>query len=494
MLTKDVINGFAGSLLARKYDGATPTPNFHLELWELFTSNNKFVAAAAPRGHGKSTAITYAYALANAVFREKRYIIIVSDTESQAINFLGDLKTELKENEDLINLFGIKGFLKDSETSIIVEFEDGYAFRIDAKGQGFKRGMKWDNKRPDLIICDDLENEELVYNKDRREKFKRWFYGTVIPSLSQDGILRVVGTILHMDSLLNTLMPEESLKSTVIEPLRTYNFVTRGQWKSARYRAHTVDFGEILWPSRWSKESLQNLKDDYSARGLSDVYSQEYLNYPIDESVSYFKRADFIEQNELDKEKTKRYYAAVDFAVSTQARSDYTVIAIVGVDDNGIVHVEDIRRGRWDSLEVIDEMFFVDKRYSPDLFVVERGAIEKSLGPILRFEMLKRNQYINLHPMTPTKDKQTRARAFQARLRAGSVRFNKEAEWYSDLEDEMVRFPKARHDDQVDALSWIGLILDEVHQAQTEEEIEEEEYTQMLREASSCGRNSITGY
>ena len=121
MISADVIHGFSGSILAKKYDSATPTPKFHLELWELFTSPNKCVAAAAPRGHGKSTAITYAYLLANVLFRERRFVVIVSDTEAQAINFLSDIKNELKDNEDLVNLFGIKGFLKDSETSITLE-------------------------------------------------------------------------------------------------------------------------------------------------------------------------------------------------------------------------------------------------------------------------------------------------------------------------------------------------------------------------------------
>jgi predicted phage terminase large subunit-like protein len=423
--------------------------------------------------------------------------MIVSDTESQAVNFLGDIKTELKDNEDLINLFKVKEFIKDTGNDIIVAFEDGFTFRIIAKGSEQRvRGTKWNNLRPDLIVCDDLESDEQVYNRERREKFKRWFEGALLPSMSKGGIVRVVGTILHMDSLLNNLMPESSLKSTIVEPLKEYNFVTRSLWKSIRYRAHNEDFTHILWPDMYTAEYFQRLKEDLTNKGLSDIYAQEYLNYPIDETISYFKRSDFLPQSEEDKKKEKRYYVAIDFAVSTVARSDYTAIAVVGVDEKGIIHVEDMRRGRWDSLEVIDEMFAVDKRYKPDLFVVERGTIEKSLGPVIRAEMLKRNRFLPLHPMTPTKDKQTRARAFQARLRAGGVRFDKDSDWYHELEDEMVRFPKSRHDDQVDALSWVGLILDQVQDAATEQEREEEEYHYNLHDSGydQMGRNVTTGY
>jgi hypothetical protein len=78
-------------------------------------------------------------------------------------------------------------------------------------------------------------------------------------------------------------------------------------------------------------------------------------------------------------------------------------------------------------------------------------------------------------------------------LRSGGVRFDKEADWYPELEDEMARFPKARHDDQVDSLSWIGLILDELQDATTPQEQAEEEYYEEFYEAAS-GRDSCTGY
>ena len=49
-LTKDIIKGFVGSCLVKRFDGASAIPSFHEEMWELCTSDNKFVAIAAPRG------------------------------------------------------------------------------------------------------------------------------------------------------------------------------------------------------------------------------------------------------------------------------------------------------------------------------------------------------------------------------------------------------------------------------------------------------------
>jgi len=96
--------------------------------------------------------------------------------------------------------------------------------------------------------------------------------------------------------------------------------------------------------------------------------------------------------------------------------------------------------------------------------------------------------------MTPTKDKQARARSFQARLRGGGVKFDKGASWYPDYEDELVRFPKSRHDDQVDASSWLGLVIDQVHNASTLQEMEEEDYMMMMKDQQEDGRSTTCGY
>jgi predicted phage terminase large subunit-like protein len=164
------------------------------------------------------------------------------------------------------------------------------------------------------------------------------------------------------------------------------------------------------------------------------------------------------------------------------------------VDSVGTILVKDVRKGRWDADQIIDEMFSVHARYKPDLFIVEQGTINQSIRPFLDKEMRKRNVYINLYPMVPTKDKMTRARSIQARMRAGGIRFDKDKSWYPGFEDEMARFPKDRHDDQVDALSWIGLALDKLVEAPTSEEEEEENYNHMLYDSEPEGMCLTTGY
>jgi len=503
MLTADVIQGFSKSLLQKNFDQATESPACHREWWELMCHQHPQVAISAPRGHAKSTACTLTYALAMIVFRQAKYILIVSDTTTQASQFLADIKKELLENEHMANLFKIQEFQKDTEDDVIGVCEDGYRFRIAAKGSEQKlRGLKWDHLRPDLIICDDLENDEIVMNKDRREKFKRWFYGALIPCKSRDGKIRVVGTILHEDSLLNNLMPKAYDKSTHFNDLKTWS-TKLGPWLSVKYKAHNPDFSAILWKERYSQQWFEEKRADFFNQGLADVYSQEYLNEPIDDSIAYFRKADFRDISEHDREafaegkKKLHYYVTADLAISEEERADYSVFCVCGVDENRTLYVVNVLRDRLDGREIIDTLISLQKAYDPEMIGIEQMQISKSIGPFLREEMIKTGVFINIKPLEHrNKDKISRARSIQARIRAGTVRLDKSGDWYADFEEELCKFPRGRKDDQVDAFAYIGLMLDSLIEAPTLQEQEEDEYQYELQSSGhgESGRSEWTGY
>ena len=506
MLTAETIEGFTGSLLAHKFDEATTIPWFHKEWWEMCTSDAKCVAISAPRGHAKSTAITFSYVLASVLFREHEYVIIVSNTNSQSVLFLQDIKKELQENKQIQQMFHLrldeKGELlmnKDTEDDFIVETQDGHQFRLTAKGSEQKlRGMKWGNKRPDLIIGDDMEDDEQVLNRERREKFRNWIYGALIPSLSKNGKFRVVGTILHLDSFLERQMPDENHYYTVSTPLKTYMTKRRGAWWVAKYRAHPslTEYSPTLWEERYDDRHFKDLYADYVKQGIQDVYSREYLNTPIDESHAYFKRGDFLAMKPEDRDTVKHFYITADLAISTKDRSDYSVFVVGGVDDKGMLHIVNVVRDRMDGQEIVDTMLALQRTYRPELFGVEDTVITKSIGPFLKQEMLKKGVFINLFPLRPNTDKQTRARSIQARVRAAGVKMEKNADWYPAFESELLRFPRDRHDDQVDAFAYLGLLLDKMHDAPTTKEIEQMDFEEEMEtsDMNHEGINPICGY
>jgi predicted phage terminase large subunit-like protein len=503
-VTPDLIQGFVSSILSQGFDGAADSPDFHRDVWELCCSNHRFVAVAAPRGHAKSTGVTLAYGLSTLLFRDRKFMLLVSDTESQAALFLGAFKQALQDNRDLVELFDLKlndkgqvQFIKDTENDIIVAFSDGHKFRIIAKGAEQKlRGLIWDGSRPDIILCDDMENDELVLNKDRRDKLRRWFKGALLPCLSDKGIVRMVGTILHMDSLLENVMPRENDRNTIVEGLKTYS-KAKTMWKSVKYRAHNEDFTELLWPQKKSAEFFKLLYNEAVRDGTTDIYSQEYLNYPLDMNTTYFKKGDFLPISKEDRSKPMHYYVTADLAISQDERADYSVFLVAGIDENKVIHVKQVIRERLDGREIVDTLLALQRTYEPVAVGIEDMQVSKSIGPFLREEMIATNTYLNLYPMKHGgKDKLTRSRSIQARMRAHGVRFDKEADWYQAFEDELLRFPRDKHDDQVDTFAYLGLMLDKLIEAPTRLEQEEEDYYEELRQSDmeEVGRNANTGY
>lgn len=503
-LDAEAIEGVVNALLKKNFSDPSEIAEFHREWWRMCTSEHKFVAISAPRGHSKSTSITFAYTLLTVLARERKFVLIVSDTETQSAFFLGNIKKELELNDELRYYFKVSGFAKTTENDVIIEFEDGYQARILAKGSEQKlRGLNWNGTRPDLIVCDDMENDEIVLNKERRAKFKRWFVGALLPCRSKDGIIRIIGTILHMDSLLESYMPK---KTTARFPMEEHPLWVKSSIKehfySAKYRAHPSmgDFSEVLWqdykPASWLKEE----QEKYRADGLTDVYAQEYLNEPIDESNALFQKGDFIPMKDEDFLKPVHYYVSMDLAVTQKTTSDWSVFVVAGMDSEGRLQVKEVIRARLDTLQIIDTIVDLALRYFPEFMVCEKGTIVNSILPALKLKMHEVGMYIPLHLLASTVDKVQRSGSIRARMRAGQVKFNFSASWFDILLQEALRFPRDRYDDQVDALSILGQAINKYVVSPTREEIEdrmyEEELEEYLPENSRFfgGVSEITGY
>jgi predicted phage terminase large subunit-like protein len=291
-------------------------------------------------------------------------------------------------------------------------------------------------------------------------------------------------------------MPREGDKKTIVEELKMYN-LGRGMWKSVKYRGHNHDFSKILWPEKKTAQWFKDYRNECIRLGMPDVYSQEILNIPLDEASAYFKKVDFVAITEEDRKLKLNYYITADLAIAQNNQADYSVFMVAGVDENKRIHVVQVIRERLDGQEIVDTILALQRVHSPDAFGIEDMQVSKSIGPFLREEMFKTNTFINLVPLKHGgKDKIARGRSIQARMRAKGVKFDKQADWYQTLEDECIRFPRDRHDDQVDCLAYLGMMLDKLIEAPTQDEQNEEEYQDALHEHGydQRGRSAVTGY
>lgn len=482
-LTADLIEGFAGMYLSPMYDNPQPVAPFHRECWESYCDMGiELAARAAPRAHAKSTALTHAFAMAVTCFRVQDYVVIVSATETLAMDHLGDIAAQFRENEYLRSDFGVETLLVDARSEVVVKFTDGHQCRFIAKGSGQKmRGLKWRGKRPGLILGDDLEEDEQVENRDRRMKFRKWIYRALIPCKRRGGVVRIQGTILHEDSFLARVM-------------------TDPRWDTKLYKAHASfdEFTDILWPEQFPVERLQGIRQMFINQGDSAGYSQEYLNDPFDNTEAYLHKDWFRDMNADDYESDKLVCAAADFAISKADKANRTSLTVGGKDVGNLLHIIDQRIGRWDSYEIIENLFAVHRAHRPDVFFVEKGHIWQTLYPIVKKEMAERDIWINFVESSPSKDKATRGRSLQRRMRAHGVRFDKRAEWYPPYEAELLRFTghsDAAEDDRFDSTALLSIGFDQLAEVIEEDFWEEEEF-EMVRNnpRDMMGRDATTGY
>lgn len=261
-------------------------------------------AFACPRGHGKTTTVTKGFATWVACEwrtlphfqNEPPFILIVSDTLGQARDRALDLRDELESNESIRAAYG--DLARVSETDAVrpkrgqpsqrfrarrkwteTDFTTTSGVRVVAVGAGSKvRGLLRSGRRPSLILVDDLENDESVQTAAARAKLERWLNKALIPTGIEGRVVTaVVGTILHADSLLSRLLSEGEYAG----------------WLKRRHAALTnaaglpdVEGEVVLWPALWSRERLMARR-----RKIGSVaFAQEYLNLPIDDGASLFRR------------------------------------------------------------------------------------------------------------------------------------------------------------------------------------------------------------
>jgi len=271
-------------------------------------------------------------------------------------------------------------------------------------------------------------------------------------------------------------------------------------WKHLFFKAHEGfdDFSNILWPEQFPESRLRQTQAGFVEQGDAGGYSQEYLNDPLDSSDAYLRADWFIPMTPQDYETDKLICAAADWAISKSDKANRTSLTAGGMDSRNLLHFVGQAVGRWDSLEICDELFDFHARWQPDIFWVEDGQIWQALWPVLQKEMLRRGIWINFVPRRPVKDKASRGRSLQRRMRAGGTRWDTQAHWFPGMQQEMLRFTgyaDATLDDQFDSAALLSLGFDDMHILEEDDFTPPEDYEFRRRDPRrELGRNPVTGY
>lgn len=422
------------------------TAPFHFEMVRLYNSSKR-ACVVCPRGHAKSTTARK-YILHNILYKETKYAVIVGASEDMAAQNLRWVRDQLTDNDLLIEVFG---WLKNKDKWADTEFQTNGGIKVVAKGAGQKIRGANERGRPDFIYIDDLEEDEQVASRDRRQKLRRWFAQALMPSRSKNGRVIITGTILHLDSLLKNIS-ENKVKDHL-------------SWQVLWYEAISKD-GEgnekALWPEFKPLEELIALRETDP-----ETFSQEYQNNPASGSMAVFNRGEYqyLDSSQIVNDPSRpniyvdnkpvNILITTDLALSAKEGADYTVFMVTGMDENSnlyVLHYERFRSS--DPYEQIDMLFYLMATWRAEVMTMEVVAFQQTFKRMLEYEQEKRETFFYVHEIARQNVRKIfRIKSLKAPIKAHKIAWLHE---HFELEEELSQVTATSlgtHDDVIDCLA-----------------------------------------
>jgi predicted phage terminase large subunit-like protein len=401
------------------------------------------------RGSGKSTMITTSYPIWAILGRQqKKFCIVFCQTRMQAKQHLMNIRRELETNDLLKKDLGPFQEESDEWGSFSLVFKKHGARITVASSEQSIRGLRHNEHRPDLIICDDVEDVQSTKTREGRDKTYNWLRGEVIPAGDKNTRVIIVGNLLHEDSLLMRIKEEVDLRKA------------NGVFKEYPL---LNDKGECLWAGKYGNQEAIEEERMRVANEIS--WQREYLLKIIPSEAQVIHREWIHYYDEIPTGRRDSFgYSldmgitiGVDLAISQSESADYTAMVPCRIIGDGpqteLYILPEIINRKITFPETVELCKVLYKAYSDErypTFVIEDVAYQKSLPQQLENEGIREVKTIK-----PNQDKRTRLALTAHLIQQGKIKFpRKGAEL---LISQLVHFGVEKHDDLADAFSALVL-------------------------------------
>lgn len=301
-----------------------------------------------------------------------------------------------------------------------------------------------------LIIDDPIKDRSEANSANVRESVWRWYTSTAYTRLAPGGGVLVVQTRWHEDDLAGRLLRASADgtgdKWTVVNFPAIAERDEYGPQRQLRRHA-----GEALHPTRYPLESLERIRA-INSYDFASLYQQR----PVPEGGGRIK-ADWLRNSyRMVPAEADRPIHSWDTAIKAGEMNDYTVCHVAQTHEQR-VYLTDVLRRRMEFPELLAAVKSLAMRDNPRAVLIE----DKGSGQQL-IQMLKRDPSWrwSVIPVTPKVDKITRMDAVTPWLESGRVWIPDAAPWLVEWMTELLGFPVAAHDDQIDSLSQLLDYLD----------------------------------
>lgn len=306
-----------------------------------------------------------------------------------------------------------------------------------------------------LLIDDPIKGRDQAKSESVKESIRDWYTGSAYTRLAPGGGVLIILQRWAEDDLAGWLLAEDAANE---------DEDTKENWEVVLYPAIAEKDetyrrkGEALHPERYDEKAFARIRRTVGERDWNALFQQN----PLPDSGDYFKEEMFtlVGRSEYPPIEEMQVYAAWDLAIGQKEENDFSVGVYIGVCQNKQVWVLHVERCKLDSKELTDKFFELDDLYRPILTGFEQGHIEKAIGPFLDEEMIRQGHYFTYEPLpVGRKDKQIRATTIRGMMQRGVVHWDRNSSVQADAKAEMLKFPNGKHDDAVDAMAHIGIMI-----------------------------------
>lgn len=415
------------------------TAAFQKELFAITEDeSNKTVVIEAFRGSGKTTIMGTSYAIWSILgIQKKKFVLIIAKTESQARQYLANIKIELENNKLLHADLGPFEEPNDEWRAVSIVLPN-YGARITVTSiESSVRGIKHGPHRPQLIICDDLEDLDIVKTQESRDKLFKWFTGDIAPIGEKETRRIVIGTRLHNDSLLARLR-HAIMKGEMQGIVRSYPFMDGN--------------GKSLWHEKYpTPADIETLRKTLPS---TQAWEREYMLNIVAEDDQVIREEWIRYYDVLPEDGTANFrYAAtgIDPAISEKESADCTAMVsgrIYNRNRNLQIHIlPNPVNERMDFPKTVETVKALSKTLgngNATTIFIEGVAYQKAL-----IDQLQKDGFPAKKWDPQGTDKRARLSLVSSLIQSGKILFPKEGAEL--LIRQMTGFGTEKHDDLADA-------------------------------------------
>lgn len=399
------------------------------------------VVITAFRGSAKSTIMNLSYPLWSILGKpQKKFVLIVGQTQQQSRQHLKNVKDELERNDVLK---GDLGPFREEEdewrNSSLVISNCGARIMAVSVDQSV-RGLRHGPHRPDLIICDDIEDLASTKSREGRDKTYGWVKGELLPAGDRQTKIVFIGNLLHEDCLLRKLQREIDAQ-TLQGIYREYPLLTPED--------------ACLWPGKYPTQEA--IEEEKRRIGDEAAWHREFLLHILSNAdrviyPEWIKYYDALPSN--DHPEYQFSATGIDLAISQSESADYTAMVsakVVGYGERLRIYIlPEPLNARLTSLETEDAAKLavqtLRKHEGEHYLFIEEVGYQKALIERLSYEGFSAEGIKAMQ-----QDKRARLAMVSHLVQNGTVVFPKQGA--EKLLTQLLGFGCERYDDLADAFA-----------------------------------------